>query len=250
MSNECKICNSQINVFQTQKLSDGNSICIKNCRSKGFKKFDFVHATLNDVLSHLKQVEKGTKLWEFYFVPRLKEKNKSKKLERFSSNLYVSEELGLLAITEVNYKFFIFGKTTRACVYRIADLIGYDLEEISLNSAKGETKKLAAHLCFTNTEGMYDYVLEMNNSKAYENLRKYFDKLFGIEKTLGNAMNNFNRQKDAIKNLTSGIKSVIKGDGITQEKLKVTADSLDKAVYGDRSELIKKAELSLKSFSE
>ena len=108
MANQCNICGAQINVFGTQKLADGSCICRKNCRSKGFREFDYIHATLPQVTAHIKQVENGTKLWEHYFVPKLKEKDKAKKLQRFSSNLYVAEDLGLMALTQVDYKFFIF----------------------------------------------------------------------------------------------------------------------------------------------
>lgn len=37
MANKCAICGADINLIQTQKLSDGNCICRKNCRKKGFK---------------------------------------------------------------------------------------------------------------------------------------------------------------------------------------------------------------------
>ena len=34
MANKCAICGADINQIQTQKLSDGNCICRKNCRKK------------------------------------------------------------------------------------------------------------------------------------------------------------------------------------------------------------------------
>ena len=40
MANQCAICGADINLIQTQKLSDGNCICRKNCRKKGFKVYD------------------------------------------------------------------------------------------------------------------------------------------------------------------------------------------------------------------
>ena len=42
MANQCAICGADINLIQTQKLSDGNCICRKNCRKKGFKVYDYV----------------------------------------------------------------------------------------------------------------------------------------------------------------------------------------------------------------
>ena len=74
MANKCGICGADINLMQTQKLADGNCICRKNCRSRGFKVYDYVHGNLPGVKAHLAQVARGTKLWEHYFVPRLKTK--------------------------------------------------------------------------------------------------------------------------------------------------------------------------------
>ena len=132
MANKCGICGADINLMQTQKLADGNCICRKNCRSRGFKVYDYVHGNLSGVKAHLDQVERGTKLWEHYFVPRLKTKDKNQKLTRFGAHLYVAEDIGLVAFTQVDYKILIFGKTTRACVYRIADLRNYMWETISI----------------------------------------------------------------------------------------------------------------------
>ena len=97
MANQCAICGADINLIQTQKLSDGNCICRKNCRKKGFKSYDYVHSNLPGVKAHLAQVERGTKLWDHYFVPRMKTKDKSKKLKRFGTYLYVAEDIGMMA---------------------------------------------------------------------------------------------------------------------------------------------------------
>lgn len=245
MANKCSICGAEINLFQTQKLADGNSICRKNCRSRGFRAFDYVHATLPSVTAHIRQAENGTKLWEHYFVPRLKEKDKTKRLQRFSSNLYVAEDLGLMALTQVDYKFFIFGKSTRACVYRIADLVEYNMEEIEKQTSNGTQKETVARLFFTNTDGMFEFTIPMGNTKSFESLCKYFDTLFGIQKTLGNAMNNWNRQAAAIKGVASGIRAAVSGAEIAAETAENAADALDKAIYGDRTELIRRADEAL-----
>ena len=99
MANKCGICGADINLMQTQKLADGNCICRKNCRSRGFKVYDYVHGNLSGVKAHLDQVERGTKLWDHYFVPRLKTKDKNQKLTRFGAHLYVAEDIGLVAFT-------------------------------------------------------------------------------------------------------------------------------------------------------
>ena len=72
------IYGADINLIQTQKLSDGNCICRKNCRKKGFKSYDYVHSNLPGVKAHLAQVERGTKLWEHYFIPREKQRIRAK----------------------------------------------------------------------------------------------------------------------------------------------------------------------------
>ena len=57
MADKCAICGADINLIQTQKLADGNCICRKNCRKKGFKAYDYVHGNLQGVKAHLTQVE-------------------------------------------------------------------------------------------------------------------------------------------------------------------------------------------------
>lgn len=62
MADKCAICGANINLIQTQKLADGNCICRKNCRKKGFKAYDYVHGNLQGVKAHLTQVERGTNM--------------------------------------------------------------------------------------------------------------------------------------------------------------------------------------------
>lgn len=247
MANKCAICGAEVNVFQGQKLVDGNYICRKNCRSKGFKVFDYVHANLLQVTSHIAQVEQGTKLWEHYFVPNLKEKDKEKKLVRFR-NFYIAADLGLMAYTQNDYKFFIFGKTTRACVYRIADLVDYDFEMQEKKTSNGVEKEEFIHVVFANTDGMYEF-REPMSSNIYSDFVKYFDKLFGIQKTLGNIKNKTKRQIDAIKGVAGGFKAVLSGDENMEEKAAVAGDALDKMQYGDRTELIRRADEALSAFN-
>ncbi len=42
----CAICGAEIGLMSSQKLADGDYICRKNCRSRGLKEFDFIHADL------------------------------------------------------------------------------------------------------------------------------------------------------------------------------------------------------------
>lgn len=249
MANKCAICGAEINVIQSQKLADGTYICRKTCRAKGFKVFDYVHASLPQVNAHIEQVEKGTKLWDHYFVPRQNEKDKSKKLKSLAANIYVAEDIGLMAIVQNDYKFFIFGKTSRACVYRIADLVRYDLEVEEVKTSNGVEKKNMLHLSFVNTDGMYDVVLPLTNSSDFQTFSKYFDKLFGIQKSLGNAKNNIKNKVDAFKSVASGLNAALKGDDNFEAKAANAYEALDKATYGDRTELIKKADAALSAFN-
>lgn len=248
MANKCAICGAEINVFQAQKLIDGNYICRKNCRSKGFKAFDYVHANLSQVNAHIAQVERGTKLWEHYFVPKKKEKDKEKKLTCFGGNFYVAADLGLMAYTQNNYKFFIFGKTTRACVYRIADLRDYAFEVQEKQTSNGVEKKEFIRVHFVNTDGLYE-ILEPMSSSTYRSFVQYFEKLFGIQKTLKNAKNNWKREVDAAKGVAEGFKAVLSGDENMEEKAAEAGAALDKMQYGDRTELIRKADEALSAFN-
>jgi hypothetical protein len=249
MANKCGICGAGINLMQTQKLADGNCICRKNCRSRGFKVYDYVHGNLPGVKAHLDQVARGTKLWDHYFVPRLKTKDKNQKLTRFGANLYVAEDIGLVAFTQVDYKILIFGKTTRACVYRIADLRNYKYEEQMVKNGDKTEKKSTVRMVFINTAGMNAFNLEVNNFKEYEKLSKYFDTLFGVQKTLGNAANTWKQQMTAIKDVASGLSAAMRGEEDAGEKAAAAINSLDAAVYGDRTEWIRRADAALAAFN-
>ena len=190
-------------MFQTQKLADGKCICRKNCRSRGFRAFDYVHGTLPQINAHLAQVD---------------------------------------------YNFFIFGKSTRACVYRIADLIGYDMEETEVKTSNGTEKKIVMHLSFAKTEGMCEFTVPLSDGQEFNRICNYFDTLFGIQKTLGNAMNNWNRQTAAIKSVASGIKAAMNGAENIGEKAADAAGALDAAIYGDRTDLIRRADTVLAAF--
>lgn len=248
MANKCAICAAEVNVLQAQKLGDGNYICRKNCRAKGFKAFDYVHGNLPQVTAHIAQVERGTKLWAHYFVPKLKEKDKEKKLTRFGANFYVAADLGLMAYVQNSYKFFLFGKTTRACVYRIADLRDYEFEVQENKTSNGTEKKEYIRVFFVNTDGLYEFAEPMN-SGMYKSFVKYFDKLFGIQKTLGNMKNTWKNQADAVKGVAAGFKAALSGDEQMTEKAAQASAALDKMQYGDRTELIRKADAALSAFN-
>ena len=121
----CAICGAEIGLISEQKLADGNFICRKVCAKKCYKALDLVSADLDTVKAHHEQIDFGTKVWNQIFVPLKKTKNKEEKLKSLGRGeyIYVSPSTGLIAYTDDRYKIFLFGKTTYACVYRIADLL-------------------------------------------------------------------------------------------------------------------------------
>ena len=179
----------------------------------------------------------------------LQQAKKEEKMKRFGKygELYVSPSTGLAALTENRYKFFIFGKSTLACVYRLADLYGYDYESEEIKNSEGKTE--TRHYCvlmFHNTPGMYLVRLELRSSYEFEAMSKYFDTLFGIQKTLGNIKNTWKNQINAVKAVAGAVKSVKDGT-IDEAVAENTIDALDTMQYGDRTEWIQKADAALAS---
>ena len=243
----CAICGAEVGLMSGQKLADGNYICRKVCRKKTLKYFDCVPATLDDVTSHIAQVEKGTKIWSELLLPLKKSKNKDEKLKQLGTgDLYVSPSTGLVALVETRYKFIVFGKSEFACVYRLADLVQYDFEEETVKNSEGkEEKKEFCRMFFHNTAGLYSFRFEISNSMEFKSLEKYFDTLFGIQKTLGNSINNAKKQWAAIKDVAGAVKAAATGAEDVEEKAAAAAESLGTYLEGDRTELIAKADAAL-----
>lgn len=243
----CAICGAEVGLISEQKLADGNYICRKVCSKKCMKIFNKVEATLDSVNSHIEQVEFGTKAWNQIFVPLTKTKVKEEKLKYFGKNgaLCVSPSTGLVAVTENRYKIFIFGKTTIACVYRLADLYGYDYDsETAKNSEGKEETKHYCILMFHNTPGMYEVRMEIRDSQEFDSMAKYFDTQFGIQKTLRNIKNTCKHQIDAAKAIAGAI-GAVKDGTMNETKAEETMEALDAAQYGDRTEWIAKADAAL-----
>ena len=242
----CAICGAEVGLISEQKLADGNYICRKVCVKKCMKLFNKVEATLDSVNFHIEQVEFGTKAWNQIFVPLTKTKDKVKKLKRFGKNgeLYVSPLTGLIALTENRYKIFIFGKSTIACVYRIADLYGYDYEsEVVKNSEGKEETRHYCVLLFNNTPGLYQVRMEIRSGE-FESMEKYFNTLFGIQKTLRNIGNTWKQQINAAKAVADAVKAAKDGT-LDEAQAEATVGALDAAQYGDRTEWIAKADAAL-----
>lgn len=248
-NHSCEICGAEIGLLSEQKLADGNFICRKVCSKKTFKIFDKVSAALPDVTAHLEQVEQGTVIWNELLLPLKKAKSKDEKLKVFGAAggplLYVSPSTGLVALVETRYKVFLFGKHQMACVYRLADLIRYDYEEETVRNSEGkQEKKEYCYLAFQNTMGMSSFRLEVPTAQSYTAMAKYFETLFGIQKTLGNTINNAKRQMNAIKSFAGAMKAATEGT-LNEEQGAQTIGALNDYVYGDRTQWIEKADVAL-----
>lgn len=244
MANTCTICGASVNIFQGQKLADGSYICRKTCRKKGLKYFDYASATLSAYKAHAAQVERGTKIWQDLFVPHLRDKT----IKREFFPVYIAPEFGLLALVETRYKFMNFGKSEHACVYRLDDLVGYDTEtETKTVDGKPQTLYFV-HFIFRRADGMADFRVEYRRAVDCAAVAKYLNTLFGIQKTLGNSLNNAKRQTDAIKGIADAIGAAAKDAADAGERANDAFDKLDAAIYGDRSALTAKADAALAAY--
>ena len=249
----CAICGAEVSLLSEQKLADGNYICRKVCSKKTFKIFDKVAATLGDVTAHIEQIEKGTRIWNEVLLPLKSSKNKEEKLKAMGVGgplLYASPTTGLVALVETRYKFFIFGKYYRACVYRLADLVKYDFEDKIVTGSDGKMdKKEYCVMSFKETNGLHTFPLEVSGKKGYQEVAKYFDTLFGIQKTLGNSFKNAKRQLDAIKGAASIVKGAASGT-MDEQQAAEAVGAVDAYFMGDRTEWIKKADAALAPYEK
>ena len=247
----CAICGAEVGLMSGQKLADGNYICRKVCSKKTFKLLNKVEANLGDVTAHIAQIEKGTKIFNEVILPLKKTKKKDEKIKILGLGSYlvwVSPSTGLVALTETNYKFFIFGKYYRACVYRLADLVKYDFEDKIVAGSDGKLdKKEYCVMSFKETNGLHTFPLEVSGKKGYQEVAKYFDTLFGIQKTLGNSFKNAKRQMDAIKGVANIVKGAASGT-MDEAQAAEAVGAVDAYFLGDRTEWIKKADAALAAF--
>ena len=81
-------------------------------------------------------------------------------------------------------------------------------------------------------------------TREYEDMEKYFNTLFGIQKTLRNIGNTWKQQMNAAKAVVGAVKAVKDGT-LDEAQAEATAEALDTARYGDRTEWIAKADAAL-----
>lgn len=245
----CAICGAEVGIMSAHKLADGNHICRKVCGKKCLAIFDKIPATLQDVTDHIAQVEFGTKAWQQIFEPLKKTKDKNAKLKTFGIGghlLYISPSTGLVAVTENRYKFMMFGKSTIACVYRLADLYEYEYERETKKDSEGkEITEDYAHLFFRNVSGLYDIKLNVSGKKEFDKLEEYFNNMFGIQKTLRNSISNAKKQINAIKSVAGAVKAAANGEEGVEGKASEAFGAVDESIYGDRTQWIKMADAAL-----
>ena len=246
MAQRCAICGAEINLLQSQKLADGNYICRKKCKKIGMKSFDYIHATLPLVLDHNQQVEEGTRMFNALFLPIKKAKDRSKKLKSFSAHLFVAPDLGLMALAEFKYKFFIFGKyCDKACVFRTGDLYLYDEEKATVVIDGKMQTDTYMHFGFINTCGLSDFYEKCD---SHREVVKYFNQVFGIEKSLKNIGNTWKNQINAVKSSVAAVKAGIAGDADAADKAARMITSLDVMQYGDRTQINQRANYVVAAF--
>ena len=154
----------------------------------------------------------------------------------------------MMALVETHYKIFIFGKYQKACVYRIGDLVQYEYFEDEVKNSEGKMeKKFFCAMNFENTEGLSAFNLQIAGKKTFDEIEKYFNEIFGVQKTLRNSMNNAKRQLNAIKSVAGVVKSAAQGNLDEASAMQAMGD-VDAYVRGDRTEILAKANAVLAKY--
>jgi len=233
----CAICGVEVGLTGQVKLADGNYICRKVCQKKAMHGYDFMHGNLPALQEHIAQVERDTETFK-KFLWKAKPKSKFKQI----GGLRVYEDLGLIARVSIGKKFFIFvSYVDKACIYRIADLYAYEYDQGSKSSfdlQSKTSKSESLHFChyyFWDTPGLSDFAVRISKKGDQVTVEKYFNKLYGIEKTLRNIGNTWKNQINAVKAAGSAVKAAATGSDDLEEKAGAAADAMERAQYGDRS---------------
>jgi hypothetical protein len=254
MTKQCAICGVEKNIFLMQNLKDGNYICRSKCMKLGAKFFEYAKADVEEAKAHHAQVERGARLWDRFFVPRLKPTDKSMKLKIFRKTsmfvelhgCYVAEDVGLVAIRE-SRSAFVFGKKTGfTCVYPLADLRMYDFIKSTTGNGKQKSTAFFINFFFTNAQGMRIFRVPFRKGNCKKIVR-YFDGLFGLE-TKGS----WGQKFDTMKGVGSLLKSAMKGElpkdpaaMKNDEEIENVFRKLGKLKEGDRTAWAQKSDAAL-----
>ena len=110
---------------------------------------------------------------------------------------------------------------------------------------KGSAK---VQVVFENTAGLSAMNLPVSGRKAFEEIEKYSDELFGIQKTIRNSFNNAKRQLNAIKSVAGAVKSAAQGN-LDEAAAAQALGDVDAYVRGDRTEMLAKADAVLAKYN-
>jgi len=243
----CAICGTEVGLTGQVKMADGTVICRKVCQKKAMKGYDFMHGNFPALQEHIKQVENDTEIFK-KFLWKAKPKAKFKQI----GGLRVYEDLGLIARVRIGKKYFIFvSYVEQACIFRIADLYSYEYEKGSemRRDPNTKTSKLEnthhCHYYFWDTPGESDFSVRIRNKADHHSIDKYFNKLYGIQKTLGNIGATWKNQINAVKAAGSAVKAAASGSEDMEEKAGEAAAAIERMQYGDRTAWKARADATL-----
>ena len=94
---------------------------------------------------------------------------------------------------------------------------------------------------------MYAPRIELGSQSDYASIEKYFNELFGIQKTLRNSIKNAKRQMSGIKAAVGAVKGAMDGT-LDEAQAAQAVEAMDASVYGDRTQWIAKADAALAPF--
>ena len=96
---------------------------------------------------------------------------------------------------------------------------------------------------------MYAPRIELGSKSDFDSLEKYFNELFGIQKTLRNSINNAKRQISGIKAAVDAVKGAVDGT-LDETQAAAAMETIDASVYGDRTQWIAKADAALAPYNQ
>jgi hypothetical protein len=94
---------------------------------------------------------------------------------------------------------------------------------------------------------MSAFNLPVSSKREAEEIEKYFDELFGIQKTLRNSINNAKRQVSAIKSVAGIVKAAAQGN-LDEATAAQAMGDVDAYIRGDRTEILAKADAVLAKY--
>ena len=248
----CSQCNAEVGLLQQVKMRDGNYLC-RACANNTHPLFaPASERSLAVYEAHLKQLEQGKILYEKLFIPRKKPADKSMKLKKLGGGMIVAKDIGLLAIVQKRGVILFWGGTPYYMVFRLADLFKYEYSQerdLALGSkAKSEVKHYL-NFAFWDTTGLDEFKVKMASESACTSAEKYFNECFGLNRKVKHIAGTLKGHIQDVKMAAQGLKTILSKDATDEDKVR-GAEQLTQAakneLYGDRTELIAKADAAMK----